>query len=316
MYKISKYVRWLVAVFLLYVLLNKIDVSETIKIISDFEWFWIILIVGVIIIGYLFNTYRWQVLLSCHQKRVSFSRLLRYRLIGVMYGNILPSSFSGEMARAYYLSKSEDVEMSQAFSTVLVEKMSGIVAVIIYLLLGIVLNLGVIHETHIYFLLLLILVLMLVVAILLFSKKFRQKVLGHFGKNENKIIRFLKKYYQAIHLYRNYREKLFLSVMASFIIQGFTLLTNYFVVLGLQIPLNFSHIILAVPLITISNLIPVSVGNWGWREGVYVYAFSLFGIGSAASLALALFMRMIKLIISLLGLVFAFSKRNFSFLTK
>lgn len=313
MRKFTKYYRWVLAVILLYVLLQKIDISETVSLLVDFSWGWLVFIVGLIVVSYVFNTLRWQALLFCHHKQVGFWRLLRYRLVGAMYGNILPSSFSGEMARAYYLTKSNRIDMPQAFSTVLVEKMSGVVAMAVYLVIGLILNIKSVHENQIYYLLLSVLILMLLVAVLLFSKKFKNLSPARFRNSKNKAIVFLKKYYQAIHLYRDYRSVVLFSVAISFLVQGFTLLINYFAVRGLDINLDFSQVLLAIPLITISNLIPVSVGNWGWREGVYVYALSLFGVGSVPALALALFMRIIKLAVSLFGLLFAFGNKNFNF---
>lgn len=304
--------RWILAVILFVILFKKIDFHGTLAIMADFEWLWLIPVVLIIIISYFINSYRWQLLLKCHNQKTDLYRLLKYRVVGEMYGNILPSSMSGEMARAYYLAKTEKIEIDQAFSTVVIEKFSGLIAIITYLLIGLFFNWEIIYRGHIFLWLIIFFMALLLVAVFLFSKKFRFHILSRFRKLDNRIFKSLKRYYFSIHLYRDHIRIFILSIIISFIIQGCTILINYFVALGLGIPLGFFQILLIIPLINASNLIPVSFGNLGFREGIYVFALGAFGVTTTLALALALFMRFIKLIISLFGIFFAFNKNIFN----
>lgn len=309
---LKKIFRVFLAVGLLVYLITKVDVQAVWHIMTEFNWWWCIWIVLGLILSLVLNTSRWKRLLMTHDVEVGFKDLLKFRLIGLMYSDVLPSSFSGEMARAYYLTRSEKIDNAVSMSTVVIEKLSAIVTLLVYLIIGISLNVEVLllDKNNIYFFLALILFILLATVVVLFSAKFKRFVLRPFAKYNWRLVAILRKYYSKTHFYRDHMGVVVYSVAISLLIQGIGILRQYFIVLGLGIELTIVQVLFVVSLIQLANTVPISIGNWGWREGIYVYALGFYGVGAAPALALALFSRALRLIMSILGLSFAYNYKN------
>ncbi len=291
-----------IALVLLVLLLIKVDIVATIKVMSEFDWRWMGIGAVIIISSFLLNTYRWQLLLQGHQQQLGFWLLLKFRMIGTLYGDVLPSEFSGDMMRAYYLTKHESLEMSVSFSTVIVEKISNVLALFVFLFVAIAINTTKASEAGIWRWLMIAIGVFVIGVVVLYSRKFQRVVLSRIINKNISWLRFVKKYYEAIHVYRNQGGVFISSIIISLIIIGLSMVLNQVVFFGLGVHLTFVDVVLVISIITLSNSIPVSFGNIGYRESVAVYMLQFFGVAAVPALAFALMMRLIRLLTSLSGL--------------
>lgn len=310
--KAKNVVRWLLAPVLLLFLLRQVDLTDVWQVVKNFSAFKAVLVIFVLLISLSLNTVHWRRLLAAHSYRIDFFSLFKFRLIGLMYGNFLPSSFSGEMVRAYYLIRAKKVENSVAISTIIVEKISTLSVLFFYFVFALLLNVRILlaDAKNFFYILGIIIVGLLVLVVVFFSKKFKRLVLKPLASLDFKVLNLFKKYYKAIHFYRDRPSLLLYSFLMSALIQAFSVLMNYLIARGLGINLGLVEIFFVMSLVLLANLIPASLGNWGWREGVYVYALALYGVDYNSALALALISRSLRLLLSLAGLIFAFGYKN------
>ena len=143
-------IRIVLAFGLIVLLVLKIDIRDTAALFLQITWQWLLVILLFRAVGLFFNVYRWRMILACHTHVVASWELLKARLVGLFYNNILPSSSGGDMVRAYFLTKRENIPLSETFSTIVVEKVSGIIALVMYLIIAFFLNASVIHLSLIH----------------------------------------------------------------------------------------------------------------------------------------------------------------------
>jgi uncharacterized membrane protein YbhN (UPF0104 family) len=82
-------------------------------------------------------------------------------------------------------------------------------------------------------------------------------------------------------------------------------------ILALELGLNINYIIVLafLPLISLAQLIPVSIAGWGVREGAVVSLFALMGLDPSISLVVSLLWgRSIVLAAVLSGLIWIFMR--------
>ncbi len=85
--------------------------------------------VGLIVVGLMIRAVRWLVLLRGVGGEVGFGRLLQLYFIGAFFNGFLPSGFGGDAMRILELS--QDVPQATAAGTVLVDRISGLVALFV-----------------------------------------------------------------------------------------------------------------------------------------------------------------------------------------
>lgn len=78
----------------------------------------------------------------------------------------------------------------------------------------------------------------------IFSKKFKRLVLKPLASLDFKVLNLFKKYYKAIHFYRDRPSLLLYSFLMSALIQAFSVLMNYLIARGLGINLGLVEIFL------------------------------------------------------------------------
>ncbi|MGB0757578.1 MAG: lysylphosphatidylglycerol synthase transmembrane domain-containing protein [Patescibacteria group bacterium] len=303
-------IRIILALGLIVFLVLKIDMRDTLALFLQITWQWLLIILIFRGIGLLFNIFRWRMILECHTHSISWWELLKARLVGLFYNNILPSNSGGDMVRAYFLTKREDIPLSETFSTVVIEKVSGIIALVTYLIIAFFLNASVIHDAGVTSLIIILSVLAGIAIVLLFNNHLFELCASLAKKKSNKVTEVIYKYYKAINHFTKHPDILVWSVIYSLIVQGTTIGVTYAAAQSLSLPLGLQDVFLLVPLIGLSNAIPVSIGNWGWREGVYVFILQFFSVEAHLALALALLMRLLGFAISIFGGVVVMSKQG------
>lgn len=88
------------------------------------QWSWVALAVGVVVTGTFMKAIRWHTLFP--SQRISIGEAWSIFLIGQMLNTVLPAR-AGEIGRVYLIGKTEGVARAGAVSTIVIEKVSDIV---------------------------------------------------------------------------------------------------------------------------------------------------------------------------------------------
>lgn len=227
------------------------------------------------------SNWRWTLLLQARGFDVGISRTMPLTLIADFFNFAIPGAIGGDVVKAYYIAQDHPSRKMEAVTSVVVDRVLGLYAMVILALIAIVVNLTfVLSKPELVFVALMssgVFALMTTFLAGCLSKRVRQLLKmdlvlqklpgGHVGQ----------KFYEAIHSYRNHLSSLFfamiLSLGAQLVAIGFMMFVGY--VVG-ETQLTFATFLFAVPLGFIVSAIPISPAGIGVGQYAFLALFRMF----------------------------------------
>jgi uncharacterized protein (TIRG00374 family) len=286
---------------LLFYLLWKAQLHAIFQIIRAADLRYYLLAIAIYIAAQPIRTMRWWLLLKEKQISVAPARLLVLCFIGTFFSGFLPTIVGGDVIRGYYVFKESNAH-DVSFASILVERLCGLVIVMItggvaglYFLitqgpspliticlcgscLGFVLMCGIFYPPVFRML---------------------SRPLGLL-RNWN-IAEKIAEIYQAVLSYKGHAAALAWCSALSLAYELVIILIHYLMAQALGWGIPGTLFFLAVPVITIVSMFPLSVGGLGVREGAMVIFFSQYGVSAANAISLSLLSYSVSLIAGALG---------------
>jgi len=272
---------------------------------------------------------KWRILLALQGERVPFGFLLKNYLVGYYFSNLLPSNVGGDVVRSYYVGRHIGSQSRCAVS-VFLERVSGI---LFLLLLGIVAPLmhrGLYARPEIWIpavgaagILLLTVSLSFLrrppqfprrVLNVMFARlrgrrvvdRVERAALGVLGHLEDFHARLRTAVAELLGSPRASAQVIALTVLFYFL----TWVNVYLAFRAFGVQPGFLEMSAVVPTAMLVSMVPVSLGSLGLAEGAYVFYFGLVGIGTSASLVMALLLRFKLLLVGAIGFFFYLTYRH------
>jgi hypothetical protein len=248
---------------------------------------------------------KWEILVRAQGIRAPLGDLLVYYLVGLFFGNLLPSNVGGDVVRAYDLARACRRAEAAAVS-VLVDRLMGMVAffgaaVVMALLATLTLARGSELE-QLEIATVVAATVFLFAAALLFSRRFSQRVKGVFALPFLRPLEpMARRAFDALQVYRHSYRALALNIALSACIVVVTTLVWYSVARALGETLSIFYFFLFNPLIAFVLLIPISINGLGTKELAAVFFFGLVGMSNEAALSMSLIFHLIVILTSLPG---------------
>jgi hypothetical protein len=207
---------------------------------------------------------------------------MRINFAAMFSNQVLPSSIGGDVVKTALATK-EGLALGRAIRTVLLDRMTGLIS-LIFLIAA---TYGVIESY--------------------FPKEWALKgsqliVVPILGAllitlyNGAKISKFLEKFeylkwirtflYEASVLFGVGWTALY-TISISIIIHSIGALCVWILALNLGLNINYTVVLAFLPLISLAQLVPVSIAGWGVREGTLVSLFALMGLDPSISLVVS-----------------------------
>ena len=287
----------LVSVGALAFLLWKIGLGETLDVLRSADLRLLLAAAFLFALTLLVRALRWGVLLWALDLAVPFHRLVNLYFVGQFFSSFLPSQFGGDVVRALELT--EDTPPPAAVGTVLVERMTGLLVLmamglavlpfsasrlapwLIWLLVGVAGG-GLIAGG-----------LLLEGNILRRLTSWLPNGLSLSGSG------FLGRIYAAVTgcgpqaLVRAFAISLFFNLM--------NILINFLCGRAVGIDVGLDYFFIVSPLISVTGMIPLSIGGVGIRDWAMVALFDPVGIDSNAAAAMSLCLYGVSAIAGLMG---------------
>ncbi len=248
---------------------------------------------------------KWRVLVSAQEMRASTNQLLTYSLVGLFFGNLLPSNVGGDVVRAYGLVRATDRAEAAAIS-VLVDRLMGLTAflgaaVAMAAVAAVVLTRGAEME-QVEIATVVAATLFIFASALLFSNRVAQRFKWVFDLKPLAPVRpIAQRVFSALQVYRRSYRALALNLALSVCIVIVTTFVWYCVALALGVNAPLFYFFLFNPLIAFVLLIPISFNGLGPKEATAVFFFGLAGVPNELALAMSLIFHLIIVLTSLPG---------------
>jgi uncharacterized membrane protein YbhN (UPF0104 family) len=307
------WVKWgrpIVSVGLLAILLTKIDPTTLVPGDRSLPGVLAFLIAGIIIMfgSFVLAAWRWQRVLAVFDQHIGLRTLLSHYLAGQFVGNVLPSTVGGDVLRVTRCSN-DTGSTEVAFASVVIERLTGFFALPLITFVGFMARPDLFETGRSWVALaiaggaLLFLVIVLVLAA-------SPRLAGRFKDHANWM-----RYIGIVHvgvdrLRRDPRDALG-ALGAAVAYQLSVLAAVYCAVhtIGLTIPNG--AVIAFIPAVAMAQVVPISVGGLGVREGLLAFFLHPLGVPTGQAVAVGLLWYAMTLVVSLAGApAFAIGHRN------
>lgn len=249
----------------------------------------------------LVGSLKWRLFLR-EGPHVGLPRLYALYLIGRFFSNFLPTMVGGDVARAYLLGRAIQSQSRSAVSVVL-ERATGLVGLVVVVLVSTALNPDLLAIPVIGLASLAAVGGCACMLLAFFRPALwlrlapRLAPLPLVGRIAGRITTFLEQLVAFRHAHRILAMSLVYSIFFHFL----TCLNVYVASLSIGFQPRFLDVMVITPVILLLTMIPVSPNNIGWWEWCFSMLLAEAGGSASEGLAVALVIRAVYLLTSLLG---------------
>jgi uncharacterized protein (TIRG00374 family) len=277
--KVVKVAKIFISVSLLYYLFSQVDLQSLWKQIKELNLYVVLVAFFILTVQGLLSSLKWKIIITADKAKIPFWFLVKSYLIGNFISLFLPTSFGGDIYRVYAL-KGYNRDYIQNTSSVLLDRLSGLFALVSIAVVSTALYSRSFNHYPLlvfYFL-----------GILLFWLVTSNLMIGRLEKFDNKYLNPAKRMIASFYKFRINKKILFSSLLISFFYQFNIIVINklYSHALGFYLP--FSFLLMVIPLIYLTEALPIAINGLGVREGAFVFFYTQKGISAEEALAAAL----------------------------
>jgi hypothetical protein len=250
------------------------------------------------LLGVLLSAWRWQRVLHVFDAEVGLRTLFGHYLAGLFVGNVLPSTIGGDVLRVSRASATVR-SPTVAFASVVLERLTGFVALPLLVLAGFAARPSLVHVEHAW-LALLVAGITLTVLVIILVLAGHPRVAGRFAGREN-WVRFIGAVHIGVDRLRREPSQALPVLGTAIVYQLSVVLTVGLIFRTLDLPVPVAAVFAYVPAVAMLQVLPLSFNGLGVREGALVLFLHPWGVSSAQAIAAGLLWFLATLIVSSLG---------------
>ncbi|MDQ1533440.1 MAG: glycosyltransferase 2 family protein [Actinomycetota bacterium] len=261
------------------------------------------------IAGIVLSAWRWQRVLHAFDQRVGLGTLTSYTLAGQFVGNVLPSTIGGDVVRISRLGARIN-STETAFASVAIERLTGFIALPALVVVGFLLRPSLVDADH-SLVALVIAALTIAALAAILTAAAHPRMAGRFADNQS-WTRFIGAVHVGVDRLRRQPRETIGVVGTALVYQASVVAAVLCIVRTLELPVPTAAVIAFVPAVAMAQVIPISIGGLGVREGMLVLLLhSSFGVKNNQAIAVGLLWYACVLVASMLGApAFALGKRG------
>src|ERR1700730_13024991 len=248
--------------------------------------------------GFILSAWRWQRVFAVFDVHVPLRTLLAHYLAGQFVGNVLPSTIGGDVLRVSRATKTTGTG-DVAFASVVIERLSGFVALPLLSLLGFALQPSLLDLEHFWIALAIAgatvagLVIILVIA-------GSPKMAGRFASRQN-WMRFIGAVHVGVDRIRREPRRAISVLVAAIAYQASVLIAVWCAIHALGVSLPNGAVLAFLPAVASAQVLPISLSGLGIREGLLVLLLHPLGVPTGKAIGVGLLWYGMTLVVSLLG---------------
>ncbi len=282
----------LIGLFIFIIVLSRVEIENILAIISkaDLNYFALALLVFAIML--LLKGIKWKYILASQGTNISVLKATKYFTIGFFFSSFTPGRI-GDFARAVYVAKNQS--LTKALASVFLDRLIDISILISFALLGSLILTSTITKagfelwpfftTAVFFFL---------AVFLLLKEKYIKKLLKPFylifvPDNAKEVVsKKFSEFLSAVKQFPNKKKELVMSLFAGIIFWLLTIFFAQFLAHSIGAKLSYEETLVLYSIISLTDIIPITVSGIGTREAVSVVFFSFLGIESELAIAFSL----------------------------
>lgn len=299
MKRIAAYFNIVISIFLLWLLLSRIDMHSLKNLYVSIELKWVGLAFIVMVFAILIKAYRWQILIYTQNIHLDFWKSAYLNLVGIFFNYFMPSLTGGDIIKGWMLGK-ENKKWLEVYSSLIVDRVVGLVALSSLVITSFILFGNKVADTSSRPLLFIALVIPTILFTALLTKPFWAPVAVKWLSGKD----FWTKIQKVVKVSLNYlhwRKSMLLAFMLSIAVQFSDVFICYFLSKALNMSVPIIFFFLFIPLTTLAAMMPISINGLGVRETTYVLLFGPLNVKPELAIALSLSYYFVNLSLGLIG---------------
>ncbi|HZB72271.1 MAG TPA: lysylphosphatidylglycerol synthase transmembrane domain-containing protein [Acidimicrobiales bacterium] len=288
-----------VAVVLLALLLRKVHWSSLVPDPHASDALWLAGALVVTLVGIVLATLRWRQVLAALGLPAPTGTLLSHELAGLFVGNFLPSTIGGDVLRVSRLSAANG-DRPDSFASVVLERLTGWLVLPVLTLAAMAVNPGLLQlgRASAVALGLSAGTLLLLAGVLAAAAS--PRLGGRLVRSEG-WVRFVGAVHLGLARFRDKPRAAVEVLLVGVAYQLAVVLAAFLAAHALGLDVSPTAALAFMPAVAIAQVLPISVGGLGVREGAFVLFLGPLGVPAGQAVALGLLVYGLNLAVSLLG---------------
>jgi hypothetical protein len=300
-----------VAVAVILILGFAVDWRNSLAHLLTAEPIWLALAVTINLAALLLSAWRWERLLQVLDPQLGFWPALKAYWVGSLFGNVLPSTIGGDVVRIALVR--QRAGLTNATASIAVERLTGLVMLLIVALLALIPPAAatMLGQQRWWLLFSLAGALASGVLLLVFASQQSPAGKGNWARQHlarfPQVIKLLKMagaFARALLTYRRRPGALIVTLALSALFYAMLAVFQWTLLRAVGADIGLLEVAVAVPLVILVNLLPISINGLGVTEGTFVVLYSRLGVPPEIALSAAILRRLVIVAITSIGLVY------------
>jgi len=258
---------------------------------------------------------RWRMVLEVQGLDLSLWRATRISLVAQFFNSFLLGSTGGDLIKAYYAARETHHKKTEAVTTVFVDRLIGLWAMLLFAGIMMCPNLRMLRSHSELAAPALLILAMLVALSVVLALAFWGGVSRRFPKARHYLRMlpkgiFLEKSLDSCRQFGREKEFLVKSVLLSLGLNIIWVLQVAVLGFGLDLSISFTALLVIVPIIFCISALPITPNGLGVRENLFVLMLAVIAVPRTSALSLSLLASAEGLFWSLVGGVIYLSVRQ------
>src|SRR3954454_14698526 len=207
------------------------------------------------LVGVVLSAWRWQRVLLLFDVRVRLSTLFSHYVVGLLVGNVLPSTIGGDVVRVARASNT--VGSSEvSFASVVLERLTGFVALPLLVFAGFVLSPSLRERPHAWIALVIALVTLLMLFVILFVAG-HPRLAGRYAEKET-WARFIGAVHLGVERLRREPRQIFPVLGTSVLFQASQVAMFALIFRALDLPVPVAAAVAFAPAVLMLQVMPIT----------------------------------------------------------
>ena len=269
---------------------------------------WEYLCVALLVIGicFILCIIRWKLLLDAQGMTLTFWQVGSLFLVGHFFNAFMFGATGGDLVKAYYVARETSHKRTEAVSTVFIDRMVGLLALVVLTLVITFVRLPFFleyRETRIAMLFNFALFAATCIGLLaVFGQNFLARIpLFRRLQEHSSFGQTVGRSYNAFRFCLGHRALLAKTMALSSLNHLSMVAVVFYLGLALGLPLGYMSYLTIVPTINTFAAIPLTPGGLGTRESASLFLFGVLGVASAEAVSLSLLQYAVILVWSIVG---------------
>jgi len=303
----------LVAIGLLAALLIYSSPSSVLSSLASASPAWLSAAVALVLVDRTANAYRWLWLLRAtpQGRALPTSGVLYVFFVSTFFGSFLPAGVGGDAVRTVALSRL-NLPVAEAFASVVVDRILGVVSVLLMALVGLVVVRGLIAPRSMTLLILLGIGLLAGSTLVIFEQRWlRRGTRLLSGARLAGVRRRVDRGLEAVSEYRRHGRTLLLVLAASIGVQMLRTLQAWCLGLAIGVDADLLWYFAFLPVIILVMQLPISIAGLGTGTAAFQLLFGTIGVAPADAFVMSILFSTLGLVGNVPGaLLVAFDRRR------